>query len=34
VPHGFAVLGDYDDPKIKQSQSQAFGQMLGWIQSH
>lgn len=34
VPHGFAVLGDYDDPKIKQSQAQAFGQMLGWIQSH
>jgi dienelactone hydrolase len=34
VPHGFAVLGDYDDPKIKQSQTQAFGQMLGWIQSH
>ena len=34
VPHGFAVLGDYDDPKIKQSQVQAFGQMLGWIQGH
>lgn len=34
VPHGFAVLGDYEDSKIKQSQSQAFGQMLGWIQSH
>ncbi|KAH8727878.1 Alpha/Beta hydrolase protein [Phaeosphaeriaceae sp. PMI808] len=34
VPHGFAVLGDYDDLKIKQSQTQAFGQMLGWIQSH
>lgn len=34
VPHGFAVLGDYEDPKIKQSQAQAYGQMLGWIQSH
>ena len=34
VPHGFAVLGDYDEPKIKQAQAQAFGQMLGWIQSH
>ncbi|KAI8939063.1 hypothetical protein NX059_004902 [Plenodomus lindquistii] len=34
VPHGFAVLGDYEDAKIKQSQVQAFGQMLGWIQSH
>lgn len=34
VPHGFAVLGDYDDPKIKQTQVQAFGKMLGWIQTH
>ncbi|OCK79189.1 alpha/beta-hydrolase [Lepidopterella palustris CBS 459.81] len=34
VPHGFAVLGDYEDRKIKESQSQAFGQMLGWIQGH
>jgi dienelactone hydrolase len=34
VPHGFAVYGDYEDAKIKQSQEQAFGQMLGWIQSH
>ena len=34
VPHGFAVLGDYEDSKIKQSQAQAFRQMLGWIQSH
>ncbi|KAJ4375193.1 hypothetical protein N0V83_002277 [Neocucurbitaria cava] len=34
VPHGFAVYGDYEDSKIKQSQAQAFGQMLGWIQSH
>jgi dienelactone hydrolase len=34
VPHGFAVYGDYADSKIKQSQAQAFGQMLGWIQSH
>ena len=34
VPHGFAVYGDYEDAKIKQSQAQAFGQMLGWIQSH
>ncbi|CAN9327351.1 unnamed protein product [Alternaria alternata] len=34
VPHGFAVDGDYEDSKIKQSQAQAFGQMLGWIQSH
>jgi dienelactone hydrolase len=34
VPHGFAVLGDYADQKIKESQTQAFGQMLGWIQGH
>ncbi|KAF2808038.1 alpha/beta-hydrolase [Mytilinidion resinicola] len=34
VPHGFAVLGDYEDPNIKKSQTQAFGQMLGWIQGH
>ncbi|KAK3207746.1 hypothetical protein GRF29_96g214360 [Pseudopithomyces chartarum] len=34
VPHGFAVYGDYEDPKIKQSQAQAYSQMLGWIQSH
>jgi len=34
VPHGFAVLGDYEDRKIKESQTQAFGQMLGWIQDH
>lgn len=34
VPHGFAVYGDYDDPKIKQSQMEAYGKMLGWIQAH
>lgn len=34
VPHGFAVLGDYDDDKIKASQTDAFGQMLGWLQAH
>ena len=34
VPHGFAVYGDYEDPKIKQSQAQAHGLMLGWIQTH
>lgn len=31
---GFAVLGDYDDSKIKDAQRQAFGQLLGWLQSH
>ena len=34
VPHGFAVLGDYDDVKIKSSQSQAYSEMLGWLQAH
>lgn len=34
VPHGFAVYGDYDDPKIKHEQSQAFGEMLSWLQGH
>ncbi|KAK7183341.1 hypothetical protein DPSP01_000537 [Paraphaeosphaeria sporulosa] len=34
VPHGFAVYGDYDDSKIKQAQTQAYGLMLGWIQAH
>jgi dienelactone hydrolase len=31
---GFAVLGDYDDSKIKEAQQQAFGEMLGWLQAH
>lgn len=34
VPHGFAVLGDYDDAKIRQSQEEAYEEMLSWIQAH
>ncbi|KAK5147857.1 hypothetical protein LTR04_000755 [Oleoguttula sp. CCFEE 6159] len=34
VPHGFAVLGDYEEQKIKDAQQQAFKQMLEWLQSH
>jgi dienelactone hydrolase len=34
VPHGFAVFGDYDDAKIREAQTTAFGQMLGWLQAH
>lgn len=34
VPHGFAVVGDYDDASIKASQKEAFGQMLAWLESH
>jgi dienelactone hydrolase len=34
VPHGFAVLGDYEDAKIVQAQGEAFQQMLAWLQAH
>lgn len=34
VPHGFAVLGDYEDGKIVEKQKEAFGQMLGWVKQH
>jgi len=34
VPHGFAVVGEYEDVKIKTAQSEAFEQMLGWLKSH
>jgi dienelactone hydrolase len=31
---GFAVVGDYEDAKIKEAQVTAFEQMLAWIKSH
>nr|POE65347.1 hydrolase tropi [Quercus suber] len=34
VPHGFAVLGDYDDATIMEKQEEAFGQMLAWLKMH
>jgi len=34
VPHGFAVVGEYEDAKIKTAQSEAFEQMLGWLKTH
>ncbi|KAH6845016.1 Alpha/Beta hydrolase protein [Chaetomium sp. MPI-CAGE-AT-0009] len=34
VPHGFAVVGDYDDANIKIAQVTAFDQMLKWINEH
>ena len=34
VPHGFAVVGEYDDQTIKEAQSKAFGQMLQWLEAH
>ncbi|PSS27280.1 hypothetical protein M430DRAFT_38071 [Amorphotheca resinae ATCC 22711] len=34
VPHGFGVVGEYEDENIKQAQVQAFDQMLAWLKSH
>ncbi|TAQ90679.1 hypothetical protein B7494_g1012 [Chlorociboria aeruginascens] len=34
VPHGFAVVGEYDKVEIKTAQSQAFDEMLGWLKAH
>ncbi|KAF2747194.1 alpha/beta-hydrolase [Sporormia fimetaria CBS 119925] len=34
VPHGFAVLGDYEDAAIQQKQKEAYEKMLGWLQAH
>lgn len=34
VPHGFGVVGEYEDVKIKATQAQAFDQMLAWLKAH
>lgn len=34
VPHGFAVLGNYEDQGIAQAQKEAYTQMLGWLKAH
>ncbi len=34
VPHGFGVVGEYEDTHIKVAQAQAFDQMLAWLQVH
>ncbi|KAL8703552.1 MAG: hypothetical protein Q9201_003256 [Fulgogasparrea decipioides] len=34
VPHGFAVVGEYEDDKIRDAQRAAFEQMLSWLKSH
>ncbi len=34
VPHGFAVIGDYDDVNIKGAQETAYDQMLRWVKEH
>lgn len=34
VPHGFAVLGDYEDASIVSAQKEAFEQMLAFLKAH
>ncbi|KAL8699521.1 MAG: hypothetical protein Q9224_001373 [Gallowayella concinna] len=34
VPHGFAVVGEYEDANIMEAQKAAFDQMLSWLKSH
>ncbi|KAK8089880.1 dienelactone hydrolase [Apiospora hydei] len=34
VPHGFAVIGDYEDTHIKDAQATAHEQMLKWLKEH
>ncbi|KAL9042951.1 MAG: hypothetical protein Q9214_003638 [Letrouitia sp. 1 TL-2023] len=34
VPHGFAVVGEYENSKIKDAQKTAFEQMISWLKSH
>lgn len=34
VPHGFAVLGNYEEASIKDKQGQAFEQMVSFLKSH
>lgn len=34
VPHGFAVVGAYQDSAIRDAQTTAYEQMLNWLQSH
>ncbi|SPJ91501.1 uncharacterized protein FTOL_13516 [Fusarium torulosum] len=34
VPHGFAVVGEYQDSSIKDAQATAYDQMLNWLKAH
>jgi dienelactone hydrolase len=34
VPHGFAVMGEYEDQKIKESQEKAMEQIVSWLKAH
>ena len=31
---GFAVVGEYEDPKIEEAQRSAFEQMVQWLKAH
>lgn len=34
VPHGFAVVGEYQDERVEGKQKEAFQQILAWLQNH
>ncbi len=34
VPHGFAVVGEYEDHKIKDAQKEAFAQMVAFLKEN
>ncbi|KAI7548000.1 dienelactone hydrolase family protein [Hortaea werneckii] len=34
VPHGFAVMGSYEDQSIMTKQTEAYDQMLTWLKAH
>lgn len=34
VPHGFGIVGEYQDEKIKTAQKEAFEQILSFLKSH
>jgi dienelactone hydrolase len=34
VPHGFAVVGEYEAANIKEAQAEAYQQMLAWLKAH
>ncbi|MCJ1442879.1 MAG: hypothetical protein MMC23_003376 [Stictis urceolatum] len=34
VPHGFAVVGEYEDAKVKEAQTEAFSQITAWLKAH
>jgi dienelactone hydrolase len=34
VPHGFAVVGEYEEEHIREAQKKAFTQMVDWLKAH